>query len=329
MQITEHKLRQVIREEIAHRLIEQLIEEELTAFLIEIDADWDAAKRRSLKSKIGKGLAGVTAATAIGGGLSSAVDNFGQAKKADIQQQQQKNYKASSTIDNSVKQLEKQAGNFKAWMWKTNSAQTLPFPTNPDNTAEAVLPPEWSVLAQVTKDLKAQTPQYDVSKSYLQVANNPDSLASAYKNIKGKGTSGASTNFFNDFSPDSYPFSDASDLGAHGFRSGVPGIPSAMIDTDGDGAPDIQNLVYVPFDEIPNDYVMPLTGLTKAELYKKYYYGTGMSLEMFNNLKGDTESAPKTDLNPELIQKTAQRAASLKESRVTWQNYKNRKKKLA
>jgi hypothetical protein len=72
---------------------------------------------------------------------------------------------------------------------------------------------------------------------------------------------------------------------------------------------------------------MPLTGLTKAELYKKYYYGTGMSLEMFDNLKGDTESTPETELEPELIQKTAQRG--LKESRVTWQNYKNRKKKLA
>ena len=37
----------------------------------------------------------------------------------------------------------------------------------------------------------------------------------------------------------------------------------------------VQNLDiedYVPFDEIPDDYVMPLSGLTKAELYKKYYY---------------------------------------------------------
>ena len=90
MKINEAKLRQIIVEEITHRLIEQLIEEELVAFLIEIDADWDAAKRRSLKSKIGKGLAGVTAATAIGGGLSSKVDDYGQAKKADVQQQQQK-----------------------------------------------------------------------------------------------------------------------------------------------------------------------------------------------------------------------------------------------
>tara|TARA_B100001094_G_scaffold244226_1_gene240482 strand:+ start:966 stop:1955 length:990 start_codon:yes stop_codon:yes gene_type:complete len=327
--INEARLKQIIVEEITNRLLEQIIEEELNAFLTEIDADWDAAKRRSLKSKIGKGLAGVTAATAIGGGLSTAVNQYGQAKKADIQQQQQINYEANSTIDNSVKQLEKQAGNFKAWMWKTNSAQTLPFPANPDNTGEAILPPEWSVLAQVTKDLKAQSPQYDVSKSYLQVANNPDSLASAYKNIKGKGDPGASTSFFDDFPPDSYPFSDASDMGAHGFKSGVPGIPSAMLDTDGDGAPDTQNLVYVPFDEIPDDYVMPLTGLTKAELYKKYYYGTGMSLEMFDNLKGDTESTPETEIEPELIQKTAQRAAGLKESRVTWRNYKNRKKKLA
>ena len=34
-------------------------------------------------------------------------------------------------------------------------------------------------------------------------------------------------------------------------------------------------------------------------------------------------------LDPELIQKTKERAASLKESKITWKNYKNRKKVLA
>ena len=81
-------------------------------------------------------------------------------------------------------------------------------------------------------------------------------------------------------------------------------MPSAMLQIDGELVQ--QELVYVPFDEIPDDYKMPLTGLTKSDLYKKYYYGDGMSLEEFNNLKGQ-----------------------LKESRVSWRNYKNRKKKLA
>jgi len=306
MKITESRLKQIVREEVVRRLLEQYIDEELNKFLLEIDADWDAAKRKALKSKIAKGLASATAATALGVGLSSAVDDHAQGKKADVQYQQQKNYEANSTIDNAVKDLQKQAGNFNAWTWQTNDAQTLPFPANPENNGEAVLPLEWSVVAQVTQDLQTQTPQYDINQNYLQVANNPDSLSSAYTNIQGTAESGPATNFFDDFSPDSYPFSDASEHGAHEFKSSNPGVPSAMIDIDGDRAPDTQNLVYVPFDEIPDDYIMSTSGLTKAELYKKYYYGHGMSLEMFKNLK-----------------------AQINENRITWLNYRNRKKILA
>ena len=54
-----------------------------------------------------------------------------------------------------------------------------------------------------------------------------------------------------------------------------------------------------------------------------------MSLEGFKNLKADAEPNPETELNPELIQKTTQRTAGIKENKVTWLNYKNRKKKLA
>ena len=109
-----------------------------------------------------------------------------------------------------------------------------------------------------------------------------------------------------------------------------------MLDIDGDGGPDKQNLVYIPFDELPDDYTMPMTGLTKEQLYKKYYYGVGMSLEEFDGLKGTVSK--DTEINPELIKKTKDKAASLelpkdeftwKESKNTWKNYKNRKKVLA
>jgi len=300
---------------------------------------YKAQDRKDIKKKVAKTLAGLAPLAAIGAAGYDAVDDYTQAASQRAQTSAQASYEAKSTVDNAVKDLEKQAGNFNAWTWQTTDTQTLPFPTNPENNSEAILPPEWSVMAQVTKDLKAQKPQYEVDKNYLQVANNPDALASVYKDIQGKATSGPSKDFFNTFSPDSYPFSDASELGAHQFRSSNPGIPSAMIDIDGDRAPDMQNLVYIPFDEIPDDYVMPLSGLTKDKLYKKYYYGNGMSLEGFKNLKADAEPDPDTEINPELIQKTKERAQQnikklqqrrdMKENKITWKNYKNRKKKLA
>ena len=312
MIIKEDRLKQIIRQEIELHIIEQIIDEEFEAFLLESDAydRYKAQDRKDLKSKVAKSLAGLTAATGAGFTLQQNVDDLGQAKKASAKAAAQKNYEASSTIENAAKELQKRAANVKLWMWTSTDTQTLPFPTNPENHSEAVLPPEWSVMAQVAIDMKAQKPKYPVDKNYLQVANNPDSLSSAYKNIKGNPSKGPHKNFFKTFSPDTYPFFDASELGIN--RAMFPaetGLPSAMLDLDGDGGPDLQNIVYIPFDELPDDYVMPLSGLTKSDYYKKSYYGDGMSLEMFKNLKGAKPS--------------------VKESKITWQNYKNRKKKLA
>ena len=306
MRITEARLRQIVLEEVKSRLLEQIIAEELDKYLLEIEADWDAAKRKARRKNIRNMIGGAAALGGTALGIQGQVSDHEDALAADAAAEKQQNYEQSSTIDNSVKELEKQAGNFFSWTWQTSDTQTLPFPANPENESEAVLPLEWSVLAQVTQDLKAESPQYDVDKNFLQAANSPDLLASAYKNTKGEASSGPATDFFKDFSPDTYPLSDASDFGAHQFKSNNPGVPSAMVDTDGDGAPDTQNLVYVPFDDIPDDHIMSVSGLTKVELYKKYYYGDAMNLEMFKKLKGQ-----------------------IKENRVSWRNYKNRKKKLA
>jgi len=326
MKINEARLRQIIVEEITSRLIDRFITEELDKFLAEIEADWDAAKRKARRKNIRNMIGGAAALGGTALGIQGQVSDHEDALAADSEEITQQNIEKSSTIEKSAEDLNKQAGNFKAWMWSTTDTQTLPFPTNPDNHSEAVLPLEWSVMAQAAMDKEAGTPQYEVNKLYLQAADSPDALAGAY-NVKGSAAKGPHKQFFNDFSPESFPFSDASELGAHGFRSGNPGIPSAMLQIDGKLVQ--QELVYVPFDEIPDDYKMPLTGLTKSDLYKNYYYGDGMSLEEFNNLKGEIEPAPDTELNPELIQKTAQRVASLKENPISWKNYKNRKKKLA
>jgi len=326
MNITEARLRQIVLEEVKSLLLEQIIAEELDKYLLEIEADWDAAKRKARRKNIRNMIGGAAALGGTALGIQGQVSDHEDALAADRETVTQQNIEKSSTIEKSAEDLNKQAGNFKAWMWSTTDTQTLPYPTNPENHREAVLPLEWSVMAQVAMDKEAGTPQYEVNKLYLQAADSPDALAGAY-NVKGDAAPGPHKQFFNDFSPESFPFSDASELGAHGFISSNPGVPSAMLQIDGENVQ--QNLVYVPFDEIPDDYKMPLSGLTKSDLYKNYYYGDGMSLEEFNNLKGEIEPTPDTELNPELIQKTTQRVASLKESRVSWRNYKNRKKKLA
>jgi hypothetical protein len=329
---------QIILEEVHIRLVEYYIDQEIERMISEGTApDWDAAKWKATKKKMRDTALGAAAIGTVAGTLAGQLTDYEDQLAADIATSQQQNYEKNSTRDKSAQDLNKLAGNFVSWMWKTNETQTLPFPTNPDNHSEAILPPEWSVVAQVALDKKNGTPAYSVDQNYLKIADSPEALAGAYKDIKSHGAQGAATQFFDRFKPADHPFMDASELGAHSFRSPNPGINSAMLDLDGDGGPDNQNLVYIPFDELPDDYVMPLSGLTKEEVYKKYYYGVGMSLEEFNELKGtvdqDTERLP-----PELIQKTIDRADSLKlpkdkftwkESKITWKNYKNRKKVLA
>jgi len=314
MIITEARLRQIVLEEAQLRLLDMYITEELKRIFEEEgkeveDKDLKAYKkgvRDQLVSYFKKGLLPGAFVMALLGYMGQETTDYEETKAAENAAAKKLNIEKKSTIENSVKDLGKQAGNFYGWTWQTNATQTLPFPTNPDNKSEAILPPEWSVVAQVAKDKAANTPQYEVDQNYLNAAGSPDALASAYKNIKGSAPTGPATQFFDDFSPDSHPFSDASEMGAHSFRSKNPGVPSAMIDLDNDGAPDNQNLVYIPFGELPDDYVMPNSGMTKEQMYKQYYYGYGMSLEEFKNLKGQ-----------------------LKENRITWKNYKNRKKKLA
>ena len=202
MKINEATLKTIIREEIRLRIIEQIIDEELDKFLLESDAykRYKAQDRKDMKSKVAKTLAALMPFAGAAITTNTAVDDYSMAAKNKAQALSQKSYEAKSTVDNAVKDLEKQAGNFKSWMWSTTDTQTLPFPTNPENNSEAVLPPEWSVMSQVAIDMKAQKPKYAVDKNYLQVANNPDSLASAYKNIKGNPSKGPHKDFFRTFS---------------------------------------------------------------------------------------------------------------------------------
>ena len=340
MRTTKYKLRQIIKEEVQLRLIEHYVKKEIQILFEDSDDPKTQEDREEYRRLVRQGRripAALALALGLGaGGLKYATDQHADVQADASKATQQANIESNSTIENSAEELNKLAGNFTSWMWKTNDTQTLPFPTNPDNHSEAILPPEWSVVAQVALDKKNGTPAYSVDQNYLKIADSPKALTMAYRSIEGTGAQGVATQFFDTFKPEDHPFMDASEKGAHSFLSQNPGVPSAMLDIDGDGGPDKQNLVYIPFDELPDDYTMPMTGLTKEQLYKKYYYGVGMSLEEFDGLKGTVSK--DTEINPELIKKTKDKAASLelpkdeftwKESKNTWKNYKNRKKVLA
>ena len=93
-------------------------------------------------------------------------------------------------------------------------------------------------------------------------------------------------------------------------------------------------------DNISGDYYLPELGMSASDYYNLQYgeyMGSGEKAAL--DAPEDEETFnPDTEINPELVQNTARRAQSdvddlrkkrMKEHKVTWKNYKNRKKILA
>ena len=349
MQISEAKLRQIVLEEVQLRLLDVYINEELDKIFEQDEQNEDdeevaaykKAKRQAMFDKVKKGAMVAGLAGLVGGGIQSGVSDIETAQAQASAERQAQNLEQSSTIQNATKTLEDQSRNLAAQMWHAGPGEGgfRALPTNPLDKTQGILSPDWSVLKQVQIDKASGTPAYEIDQDILDAAESFEDLKDHYK-VKTQPSDTAKT-FFKDFDPRTEPFTDASEIsgptdptnpdadppsyrGVDRFLSAAPGMPSATY-TQEDGSIGFQNIVYVPFEDIPEDYILPQTGLTKKELYKKYYYGQGMSLEEFEMLKGDTP------LDPELIQKTQDRADSLRlpRDKFTWKEYKNRKKKLA
>jgi len=248
-------------------------------------------EKESLFQKLYKHRKPVALATALGvgvGGLQQRVGAYGMERSAATTAQIQRNIEKMSTRDKAADRMESIADNVQSWGFSpAGDAGDGTLPTNPEYTTEAILPPEWSVYTQAMADKRAGSPQYEIDSQVINVAATYQDVQDAYQ-LDDRGTSESMDSFFVQFNPETYDFSDASEHGIHGFRSGNPGVPSNMYIKD-DGSYGFQNIVYVPYDDIPADYEMPLSGLTKQELYNKYYYGLNFTLEEFEELRPSDE----------------------------------------
>ena len=310
MKLAETRLRQIVLEEVASRLLDIYIEQEIDRLIAEgVGDDWKAEKWKATKKKIRNAALGAGALGALAGGLGGQVSDYEDTKAAEYAAAVEADIEKSSTMEKGASEIERLVNAIDTWSWEAGTSDEKvglkgPLPNNPQDASEAILPPDWSIAHQALQDKKAGTPQYQIDPEVLRMAASEADLSKHYTSQRGNPGQSAEK-FFRDFPVDSYPFSDASEVGMHAFRSNVPMMPSAMHKTP-DGSYSLQNIVYIPFDEIADDYVLPLTGMTKEQLYKKYYYGIGANREEFKKLK-----------------------ASLQENQITWKNYKNRKKVLA
>jgi hypothetical protein len=95
-----------------------------------------------------------------------------------------------------------------------------------------------------------------------------------------------------------------------------------------------ERIIMVNPNNIDPNYVLPELGMTVQDYYNSQYgtfLGSGekAAIDLPDEEMTVTPDDQDTQLNPDLIRRTKAHADSLKESKITWKNYKNRKKILA
>ena len=315
MQLSEARLKQIVLEEVATRLLEQMIEEELVKLLPE-NEDLEAYKqdvKKSIISKAKKGLLPFTVATALLGFINQKTTDYADTKAAEAEIVQQMNVEKANTDEAQLEKFADQLNNTARYMWGVGDQGAMPVPGTDGKIT--VLPPSYSLAVRAFLDKKANMERVEAGEEPImrygdfdienipQIGGDYDYQGSYEENVD---------KFFNAYS--GKDMIDAMQV--------VQRVPELDV-VSGTGTE--QMIVMVNPNKIDPNYVLPELGMTAADYYNSQY-GTFLG-------SGEKESldtgAPDTDLDAELIQKTKERADNLKESKITWKNYKNRKKKLA
>jgi hypothetical protein len=317
LRITEAKLKQIVLEEVQVRLVELYVNQEIEKIMEE--EDWETSKRKAKRSGLRKAATAAALAGALGGGLAGQVSDYEDTMAAQTQARTQANIDASQTDDAQFKQLTKQLNNQYAFRWGKGNNSVVHAPGSDGKIT--VLPPSYSVMVKVMQDKKANAERIEQGLEPIQRFGEVDTDLRAkdiYQANKASGELGdkgsMDKEISNFFKVHKGEFVDAmAVVGSYDELQVVPGSGTE------------QAIIMVSPDEIDANTYLPAVGMSAGDYYNLQY----------GKYMGDGEKAALdapddgTDLNPELIQKTKERADSLKESKITWKNYKNRKKVLA
>ena len=300
MQISEVRLRSIVTEEVMVRLIEQIIEEELKNFLSE-NEDLEAYKqatKRELMAKVKKGLVPATAITALLGLLNQKTTNYADIKAAENELVYQLNIEKESTDEAQLDKFADQLNNTARYMWGVGDQGAMPVPGTDGKIT--VLPPSYSIAVRAFLDKKANMERVAAGEEPIMRYGdfNPENIPQIGGDYNYQGTYEENVkDFFNVYS--GKDMIDAMKV--------VQKVPELDV-VSGTGTE--QMIIMVNPNKIDADYVLPELGMTASDYYNSQY-GTFLG-------SGEKESLDTGEPEPEL-----------KENKITWKNYRNRKKKLA
>jgi len=316
MLIQESRLRQIIHEEITHRIIDQLIEEELKRIGLsedEVDDEYEKAKRRARKKKIKNAAAALAAGTAVASPVVGQYINYSQAVSADRADRE-----ASAEAEAQSQAVKRQElidyiNNTAAFRWGKGGETMMQAPGKGGYGGTSVLPPSYSVIQQVYFDKMAGKPRYGVPESADDLRKMGQTDPSAQGNPEDNLQS-----FFQDF--DEKYMIDAVDFMSK--QAHIDQVPGTGIESE---------IVMVDPGELTPDYVLPENGMTVKDYYNWAYFNQFLSADEIRALNLDSpESKTQSqtiDITPE--QPPGEELKSIPVQKNTWKEYRNRKKKLA
>lgn len=317
MNITEAKLKEIILQEVQLRLVEYYIDQEIDALIAE-DEDWDAAKWKARKAKARNIALGALGMGVGVGGLKMATDQHADTKAADTEKVVSQRMADAATDEAQFTQLTKQLNNQYAFRWGKGNNSVVYAPGSKGKIT--VLPPSYSIQVKVLQDKKMNADRMEQGLKPIERYGEIDLEKSVDSDRQYQGD--YESNIDNFFKTHKGNFVNALDVvGSHDELDTVPA--SGMEEM----------IVMVNPDKISGDYYLPELGMSAADFYNQEYGEYMGSGEMAALDAPDEEMVVTpddgTEVNPELIRKTKARADKVRESRITWKNYKNRKKILA
>jgi hypothetical protein len=329
MQLSEARLRELVNEEVRQRLTEYYIDQEIAALIAEgVEADWDAAKRKARKKMLTRGGAAALALGIGAGSLKHATDvhtdTLGSERDARISQ----NVDAANTDESQLGKFADQLNNTAAFMWGVGDQAAMPVPGTDGKIT--VLPPSYSLAVRALLDKKANIERAANGQPPIMRFGelNIQELPEIGGDYEYQGTYKENVEEF--FSV--YSGKDMVDAMAV-----LQAVPELNV-VSGTGME--EKIIMVNPNKIKPSYILPELGMTAQDYYNSQYgsfLGDGEKAAMELSDEEMTVTPDDDDkemLDQGLIDATNKRALklqqrSMKENRVTWKNYKNRKKVLA
>ena len=319
MQIAEARLRQIVLQEVHARLLGHYIDQEIERLISE-DEDWKAAKWKARKKKIRDASLGALGLGTVAGALGGEVSDYEDTRAAKNDARVAQNIAAANTDEARLEDFATQLNNRYRFLWGKGDDMAVYYPGTKGKVT--VLPPSYSLAVQAFLDKKANIERIERGEEPIMRYGNIDlENLSSLSQVEYQGTPDGNI----DKVFDVYSGSDMIDAMAV-----LRAVPELEV-VPGSGTE--KAIVMLKPGNIEPGYMLPELGMTAEDYYKSQYgefMGSGEKTaldlpdEEITITVGDDD-----EIDPELIQKTKDHADSLRESKITWKNYKNRKKKLA